>query len=83
MVSKRFSTSGPVRRGLHWVMVFLLTGLLLACSPEASRTRGGGSGGDIGNRAQEVQLRPGGPRIIYYNTPKEGEASQLAGMTVE
>nr|WP_286207300.1 hypothetical protein [Thermomicrobium sp. CFH 73360] len=64
-------------------MVILLTALLLACSPEASRSRGGGSGGDIGNRAQEVQLHPGGPRIIYYNTPKEGEASQLAGMTVE
>jgi hypothetical protein len=30
-----------------------------------------------------VQLHPGGPKIIYYNTPKEGAASQLAGMPVE
>ncbi len=57
--------------------------LLVACSPEASRTRGGGPGGDIGNRAGEVELRPLGPKVIYFNTPKEGAGSELAGMPVE
>ncbi len=57
--------------------------LLAACSPEASRTRGSGPGADIGNRATEVQLHPGGPKIIYWNTPKEGAASEMAGMPVE
>lgn len=65
------------------ITVLLIAGVLAGCSPEASRTRGGGPGGDIGNRATEVQLHPGGPKIIYFNTPKEGEASELAGMPVE
>ncbi len=57
--------------------------LLVACSPEASRTRGGGPGGDPGNRRAEVQLRPLGPGAIYYNTPVEGEGTKLAGMPIE
>lgn len=57
--------------------------LLMACGPEATRTRGSGPGADTGNRATEVQLHPSGPKIIYFNTPKEGEASELAGMPVE
>lgn len=57
--------------------------LLAACSPEATRTRGSGPGADIGNRATEVQLHPGGPKIIYWNTPKEGAASEMAGMRVQ
>jgi hypothetical protein len=65
------------------VAALCLVLLLGACSPEASRTRGGGPGGDIGNRAGEVELRPLGPKVIYFNTPKEGEASQVAGMPVE
>jgi hypothetical protein len=77
---------GRKRRQLRSGILALLVSavvLLMACSPEASRTRGGGPGADIGNRATEVQLHPGGPKIIYYNTPKEGAASQLAGMPVE
>ena len=33
--------------------------LLTACSPEASRTRGGGPGADVGNRGASVQLHGG------------------------
>jgi len=29
---------------------------LAACSPEATRTRGGGPGADVGNHGQPVQL---------------------------
>ncbi len=72
------------RRALRYTILLLLSIVVLAgCSPEASRTRGGGPGGDIGNRTTEVQLHPGGPKIIYFNTPKEGAASELAGMPVE
>jgi hypothetical protein len=71
------------RLAARGLVVLLTLVALSACSPEASRTRGGGPGGDVGNRATEVQLHPGGPKIIYYNTPKEGDASQLAGMPVE
>ena len=71
-------------RSLARGLVLLLVCLALSgCSPEASRTRGGGSGGDVGNRATEVQLRPNGPASIYYLTPREGPASELAGMPVE
>jgi hypothetical protein len=41
---------------------------LAACSPEASRTRGGGPGADTGNRTAEVQLHSGGSQA-YYGTP--------------
>jgi len=71
-------------RSIACGLVVLLVSLALSgCSPEASRTRGGGAGGDVGNRATEVQLRPNGPASIYYLTPREGPASQLAGMPVE
>ena len=72
-----------VQSALRLLVGFCLVLLLIACSPEASRTRGGGPGGDIGNRATEVELRPLGPKVIYFNTPKEGAASQVAGMPVE
>ncbi len=65
------------------VVLLILALALGACSPEASRTRGGGPGGDIGNRGAAVELRPTGPRVIYYNTPRPGTASGLAGMPIE
>jgi hypothetical protein len=44
-----------------------LAGLLAACdSPEASRSRGGGAGGDVGNRGR-VELHGGSE--MYYGTP--------------
>ena len=65
----------------------LLVGLALAalaataCSPEATRTRGGGPGGDIGNRSRSVDLhgpiKPGtGPGGMFYHTPRVGQAIQ-------
>jgi hypothetical protein len=40
---------------------------LTACnSPEAARSRGGGAGGDVGNRAR-VELHGGSE--MYYQTP--------------
>jgi hypothetical protein len=52
----------------------VVTTLLIACaavagcdSPEATRTRGGGAGGDIGNRPQTVKMHDGSDP--YWNTP--------------
>ena len=42
--------------------------LLAACSPEASRTRDGGPGADVGNRGANIQLHPGTSQA-YYGTP--------------
>lgn len=48
--------------------------VLLAClsvagctSPEATRSRGGGSGGDPGNRPAQVKMHEGSQQ--YYETP--------------
>jgi hypothetical protein len=46
--------------------VAVLAGLMGCNSPEASRSRGGGAGADVGNRA-DVELH-GGSRI-YHGTP--------------
>ena len=51
-----------------------------ACSPEATRVRGGGPGGDVGNRSGSVNLhgpvQPGaGPGGMFYHTPRVGQAS--------
>jgi hypothetical protein len=41
---------------------------LSACaSPEAARSRGGGPGADLGNRAAVVQMHAGSK--MYYKTP--------------
>ncbi len=78
---------GRARRVVNWTLriltIAVLASALLACGPEASRTRGGGPGADIGNHGSEIQLHPFGPKVIYSNTPKEGAASQVAGMPVE
>ncbi len=73
---------GRDRRWIRWLILAIAL-VAIACSPEASRTRGGGPGADIGNKAPEVQLHPAGPGSIYYLTPHEGAASELAGMPVE
>ena len=50
-----------------------LAGLVAAgCSPEATRTRSGGAGGDIGNRDRDVEMH--GRTNIYWHTPQVGEA---------
>jgi len=47
-----------------WLM--LLMGLGACPSPEASRTRGGGAGGDVGNRDVVVEIHAGAQP--YYHT---------------
>ena len=55
--------------------ILLLVGGLLAsaCSPEATRSRNGGPGADIGNRPPVVQIH--GSLNPYYETPRFGQAS--------
>ena len=49
------------------VLLMLLVGLGACTSPEASRTRGGGAGGDGGNRDAVVEMHAGAQP--YYHTP--------------
>jgi hypothetical protein len=54
-------------------LLLLVGGLLTAaCSPEATRVRNGGPGGDIGNRSAEIQIH--GRIDPYYETPQYGRA---------
>jgi hypothetical protein len=50
--------------------ILLLLGALTiaACSPEATRSRGSGPGGDIGNRSAAPQIH--GTINPYYETPR-------------
>ena len=54
-----------MRRGL----ILLVGGLAVGgcASPEATRTRGGGPGGDIGNRPAQVKMHEGSRQ--YHDTP--------------
>ncbi|MBL0420614.1 hypothetical protein JI739_09690 [Ramlibacter sp. AW1] len=52
------------------LLVIAFVALLSACeSPEATRTRGGGPGGDIGNRPESTVRMHEGSRP-YYHTPR-------------
>ena len=57
------------RAGLRPLATTYVCALLLtACSsPEATRTRGGGPGADVGNRGSPVELHAGARP--YHNTP--------------
>ncbi len=49
--------------------------LIAACaSPEATRTRGGGLGGDVGNHASSINLHGQAPSGMFYQTPLRGQA---------
>ncbi len=50
--------------------ILLLVGVLTvaACSPEATRSRGSGPGGDIGNRSAVPEIH--GAVNPYYETPR-------------
>jgi hypothetical protein len=50
-----------------WIMAVLLGGVAACASPEASRVRGGGPGGDLGNHDAVAQLHAGAR--MYYRTP--------------
>jgi hypothetical protein len=55
-------------------ILLLVGGLTMAaCSPEATRTRSGGPGGDIGNRPPVPEIH--GRTNPYYETPRFGQAS--------
>lgn len=63
-------------------LMLMLTLTLAACdSPEASRARGGGPGGDIGNRPAVVSMHEGSrpfhetPRLVQAETPALDSAS--------
>lgn len=49
-----------------------VAGLLAACGPEATRTRSGGRGADVGNYNGSVQIHGGAEP--YYDTPQEPDA---------
>lgn len=65
------------------LLLTTLTMLLAACgSPEATRTQGGGPGGDTGNRPDIVRMHEGSrpydetPRLVPSETPALDTASQ-------
>ncbi len=61
-----------VRRWLFPLLLLVALALgTAACSPEGSRTRGGGDGADIGNRDENIELHgdEGEEQRIYYDTP--------------
>ena len=64
------------KRGL--VIALVAAALVaMACSPEATRTRSGGPGADVGNRGASVELH--GNRIpdqMFYRTPRVGQGVQ-------
>ena len=56
-------------------LALIVAGLVtLACSPEATRTRGGGPGADPGNRGASVELHGRKlPDQMFYQTPAVGQ----------
>jgi hypothetical protein len=72
-----------MRRRIGTVAIGALALTLAACdSPEAQRTRGGGPGGDTGNRPEIVRMHEGSrpfqhtPRLMPGGTPALESASQ-------
>jgi hypothetical protein len=65
-----------------FTLIVLLCFLTACTSPEETRTRGGGPGADVGNRAKFVQMHEGSrpfentPKIIPTKHPPLGPASQ-------
>lgn len=61
------------------VILALALGLGACASPEASRVRGGGRGGDVGNRDAVVEMHAGAQP--YYQTPCRIAPGCPAGQT--
>jgi hypothetical protein len=55
------------RRRALGLTLALAAGLAACASPEATRTRGGGPGADVGNRSRVVQMHEGARP--YWRTP--------------
>ena len=61
---------------LMFAIVLIGTTLFVsACSPEATRTRSGGPGADIGNRSANVDMH--GNVYPTYQEPERGQAIQV------
>jgi hypothetical protein len=54
-------------RFVRFLAVFTAVAVSACESPEAGRVRGGGPGGDIGNRGEPVELHAGSR--LYHQTP--------------
>jgi hypothetical protein len=53
-----------VKRGLAAILAALLAaGVVVACSPEASRTRNAGRGADVGNYSPELPQPSIAPKV--------------------
>jgi len=65
--------AGSHRRPFLAIVLLACVLVLGACSPEATRTRGGGPGADIGNRQTPAQIH--GQTNPYYETPRYGQAT--------
>jgi hypothetical protein len=63
-----------VSRFWRWgIAGLLVAGICLGCnSPEATRTRGGGPGADVGNHPREPVEIHAGARM-YFGTPTAGK----------
>ena len=69
-----------MRNGRSTLALVLVVGALLtaACSsPEATRARQGGPGGDVGNRRERVEIH--GRTDPSYDVPSVGQGIQKAG----
>jgi hypothetical protein len=66
---------------MRMLLLLSMLGLAACTSPEASRTRGGGPGGDTGNRPDIVHMHEGShpfhntPRLVLGETPALDTAS--------
>jgi hypothetical protein len=56
-----------MRLGRALLLASMVVGLVACTSPEATRTRGSGSGADTGNRGSVVEIHQGAHP--YYKTP--------------
>ncbi len=55
-------------------LALLLALLLLACSPEATRARGGDPGADVGNHGNPIEIH--GRTDPSHDTPRVGQATK-------
>jgi hypothetical protein len=74
-------------RRVTTTMIGLLLSLAGCASPEATRSRGGGPGADVGNRRDVVEMHEGAkafyetPRIIATAHPSLASADQAAELS--
>ncbi len=62
-------TSSRLARSLTLALL-VFSVLAAGCSPEATRTRGGGPGADVGNHGTPVRMHDGAQP--YFDTPLKG-----------